>query len=396
MLVDADELGDAWSGWGSAGDAHVLGPLDVVRRSDGHAVLLPLCTGRVVDQLGKRRAAGMMLSDGETVTVVVSLARGLTEAGSLDAQDGEWWLTDAGRPILATDAASTTIDAATRDVVTALVAATRSPATWSWLKAWPQSPRDLVRGEERAFAIAAPQPLSDAPSAGLAAGSFDALIARPLWSGGHPEGEVPPASLLERLGRHVDADAADLFSRATTSAWRTLRRPAAAPRRRVWAFAAVAVVGLVSVGLLWPAEDAPTTAQPAASASASVEGTAVAAENPPTDATPATAPVVEEPAADPPPDLASIAAELLAARSACGDDQDCLGGVVTRGATAFPSGVIDAPPAERTVTLVDDYGGVAVVRVDPVEPGGPIAQLVVIQLENGTWLLRDVYVAQQP
>jgi len=60
---------------------------------------------------------------------------------------------------------------------------------------------------------------------------------------------------------------------------------------------------------------------------------------------------------------------------------------------AVPSGVV-AEPRARTVTLLDEYGGVAVFRV---EADDRPAQILVLVSDDGKWLVRDVYdVADQP
>jgi len=59
------------------------------------------------------------------------------------------------------------------------------------------------------------------------------------------------------------------------------------------------------------------------------------------------------------------------------------------------SGVIDLDPSQRMTSLLDDFGGVAVLRVDPAT-GGDGAQLVVIMLRDDRWLLRDIHPAKQP
>ena len=48
------------------------------------------------------------------------------------------------------------------------------------------------------------------------------------------------------------------------------------------------------------------------------------------------------------------------------------------------------------MTLLDDFGGAAVLRVEPVT-AGPVAQLVLVICTDGKWLLRDVHdIAEQP
>ena len=63
--------------------------------------------------------------------------------------------------------------------------------------------------------------------------------------------------------------------------------------------------------------------------------------------------------------------------------------------SAWTAGPIDAPREERTIALLDHFGGVAVLRVDAAD--GAATQLVVIERRDDEWLLRDVHdAAQQP
>ena len=57
---------------------------------------------------------------------------------------------------------------------------------------------------------------------------------------------------------------------------------------------------------------------------------------------------------------------------------------------AFGAGVIDLDAAHRTITLLDDFGGVAVLRVDG-QQAPTTAQLVVIVESDGRWRMRDVH-----
>ncbi len=102
LAVQADaEAKAGWVGWRHAGDEHVAGPIDIVRRADGHDVLLPWCTERVDRFVSRRIADGEALSAGEVTTLMASMLRGLGElqrAGSVDVV-GEWWLADDGRPM---------------------------------------------------------------------------------------------------------------------------------------------------------------------------------------------------------------------------------------------------------------------------------------------------------
>jgi len=107
--------------------------------------------------------------------------------------------------------------------------------------------------------------------------------------------------------------------------------------------------------------------------------------SPPADASP-----------DQPVDVAATAAALLDVRTACERDADCLESVVVDPARLFPPGTIDLPSSARTLTLLDDFGDMAVLRVD-ANGGRSAAQLVVVVRVDEKWLLRDVHdVAQQP
>jgi hypothetical protein len=215
--------------------------------------------------------------------------------------------------------------------------------------------------------------------------------------------------MWQSLLRGVDEELADTVSRATTAVWRRVRpgdRPARATSRRApWLVAGAVAAAVLAGGVLWPSADVVATGGPAASTPAATAGAGTQAAAPAAgpdaasvedvDASPGTdAEAAAAPSAAP-ADLAAIAGGLLDARLACGADAECLRGVVVDGA-AIADGAIDLPADERTVTLLDDFGDLAVVRVDPGEGGIP-SQLVVILRHDEKWLLRDVRdVAQQP
>ena len=136
-------------------------------------------------------------------------------------------------------------------------------------------------------------------------------------------------------------------------------------------------------GLLWPTDGGgPATAGVPADPPASSS---------PSPASASPEPVVDRPVEDgTEPDLAVIAAELLSARTECASDQACLEQVIEVVDAPFPGGVVDLAAADRTVTLLDEFGGAAVLRVEAsASPASP--QLVVIVRTGDRWLLRDVY-----
>ncbi|MBQ3358649.1 MAG: hypothetical protein IJG47_07095, partial [Microbacterium sp.] len=93
VQVDAGALA-GWAGWAFAGAEHVAAPLDVVRRRDGHDVLLPWCTERVTSLLARRHVVDEHLSLGECSTLVASVLRGIDELGEPGAREsGTWWVT---------------------------------------------------------------------------------------------------------------------------------------------------------------------------------------------------------------------------------------------------------------------------------------------------------------
>ena len=389
VAVDATLLGDDWAGWSADATGHLLAPLDVVRRVDGHDVLLPVCTERLDDFLA-RRAGGAELSIGEVVTVAVSLLRGLTELPAAStAVRGTWWLTDAGRPVAATGTGTEGLEDQTLAHLRRLAAdAPRLAALLDDAAVAMTEPRRRARELERAEAAL----FSVADPLALATTTFGPRRARDRASVDPLNGveDPPPAqtSWIHALSRHVDADWADLVSRTTTGVWRSVRksRPGG---RRPWILAAGIAGVVLAGGLLWPTGGAgPATAEVS---SGSVPPSARDQKPEPDETTgesdttaPQPAPVVE------PTDLAVVTADLLGARTACSGDSECLADVLESTGTPFPPGVVDLPADQRTVTLLDEFGGAAVLRAEASAAGAPPQLIVIVRTERG-WLLRDVH-----
>ncbi len=382
VAVDAAVLGGGWAGWDADPSGHVLAPIDILRRQDGHDVLLPVCTEQLVDFL-RRRAGGAELTVGEAVTVAVSLLRGVGEVSSTAGVRGVWWLTESGRPVAVTDTGTAALDEQTAAHLRAVAAEVPSLAqiledAAGSLTDSRRRPRALERAEAAIFAIADPLALATTtfgPKRARHRSSADARVET-------PEAEPVPRSWVHALSRHLDAEWADLLSRTTTGLWRALRAPRTAPRRP-WLVAGGLAVVVLTVGLLWPTDGGgPATAEVPAV--------------PPAASTPSPASASPEPVADPPvvggteADPAVITAELLSARSTCAADQVCLEQVLETADAQFPSGVVDLAAADRTVTLLDEFGGAAVLRVEASASTSP-PQLVVIVRTGDRWLLRDVY-----
>ncbi|MBD3941043.1 hypothetical protein IF188_04920 [Microbacterium sp. NEAU-LLC] len=410
LLVDAAELGPAWTGWDAATDGHVLAPVDVARRRDGHDVVLPVCVERLDDFL-RRRAARLPLTPGETVTLGVSLLRGCAQIAPSPQTTGEWWLDDAGRPVLATETSARRAIDATVESMTSLDVAASLQRTWDTalrsLTAERISAHDLAAAEDAMFALAAPEPLSTTSLA-----PRPAADAAPPTPSARPalDSDGRPRSVWQNLLVGVDDDLADSVSRATTAVWRRLRGGGSGPearparRRAPWIVGGAVAAAVLAVGALWPG-GGPATAGGAAPATAAPTATigepTQTAGDPAETASGAAAPTTSADDSDaagaaPPADLTTVAAALLDARAACAGDLECLAGIVVDPTASPVHGAIDLGAAERTVTLLDDFGDLAVLRVDAVDAPEP-SQLVVILRQDEKWLLRDVHdVAQQP
>ena len=454
VRVDAAVLG-GWAGWHHSGAEHIAAPIDVCRRSGGQDVLLPWCTDRVLGLLVRRAATGGALTSGECSTLVISLLRGLDELGEgvEGVRSGVWWLTDGGRPVfvfgvgpdaragaaeivarLGEDAG----DKALKRVLGVVERGLKETADH------PRLPRKLLEAWEQELAsIAAPQPLERATPAperaseiaggasthdllGLRSTSRSALRSR---RGLRTDRARAARGLVARgaeVGEAVRAGIGSLLARARElSGGRPARRAAAADagerdvrartrRKSLILAGGVAAAVVLAGGLLWPAGGAPGETADAAGRSATdapsgahgagtgpepLTATGLAEDIGTSD----TAPATPEPSDD---DPVSAASALLKTISDCRDrgDSSCPGGVV-----AGSSGIVDALEAAEqgnpSFELVDDYGGVAVLRLDVTGSGsepaenaeGPVGLIVVLLRENEKWLVRDVYdVADQP
>jgi hypothetical protein len=390
-LVEVDAFGSQWPGWGARSDGHVLAPIDLVRRKDGHVVALPVCSERLDAFLARR--TGFPLSDGERLTLAVSALRGLAEARELARGEpgGTWWLTDGGRPVAALHD-DLPLAAATRELLDGLADGAGADLAGALREAMNVSAepsrlaRSLDRLEADLFAAAAAEPLVTAvlsPKRARPVATHEAI---------DPIDLADRAGLVERLARHLDADLADTFSRATTAVWRRFRTDRVRPGGKPMVIAGASATVVLAAGLLWPA-GGPATAD-GDGAPAVVVSPAGSPSVAPVEARPS------EPAETLPPEttpdraaeregLVAEVERLIAQRLACADDE-CRG-AVQEDASAKLGGTIDLPSDQRAITLLDEFGGAAVLRIDPVSSGEMTSQLVVIVRSGDRWLLRDVH-----
>ncbi len=391
LAVDAELVGDRWRGWSADPTGHVLAPVDVLRRPGGHDVLLPVCTERLADFLDRR--GGLSLTASEGLTVAVSLLRGWAELQDAEVL-GVWWLTEAGRPVFATDTGGGSVAHETADLLERVAEEVPTLAEVvrevSGALAAGRRGRVFERAEAALFALAEPTALGTTtfgPQRVRDRRSPDAEAAQ--------NAEDPlPAPWPFALSRYLDAEWTDVLSRATTGVWRALRTPRTG-RRGPWLIAGGLACAIIAGGLLLPAQDAGTATAEGSARSPAPSASPNPAEPPDPPAEPAAPGPAEPPAAAGPTDLVAIAATLLSARTACESDGVCLGDVLENADASFPSGAVDLPPAERALTLLDDFGGAAVLRVESVT-GDRVPQLAVVVEVDGRWLLRDVYdIAEQ-
>ncbi|MFG6445606.1 hypothetical protein ACFXQA_10080 [Microbacterium sp. P07] len=372
LLVDRTAVVD-WPGWGAEGEPHLLAPIDVVRRADGHDVVVPALTERVDAFLVRRADAAAPLSNGEAITLAVSVVRGLApslaRAGEIE---GEWWLAEDGRPLLVEGVGDVSTGVASAEIIAGigeafprsrLGAALRDLADASLHPGFTSA---AAEWEERLFGCADPEP--------LVTQVFGPLRARRLAHETKATDEPPPRSLWQRLAFHADADLAAAASDALTVVLHRVRR-SRSPRRPLQVASGIAGV-IVVAGLLWPtgSDDAVPTA-----AVATGVPTHSATAEPATTAAPISAS---------PDDLAAVTAELLDRRNAC-TDTACLAGVLEDPANDLPHGAIDEAGDRRSVSLLDDLGGLVVVRVDSLQ-GLPMQIVTVVETEDG-WRIRDVH-----
>ncbi|KAA9087056.1 hypothetical protein [Microbacterium radiodurans] len=425
----------------SAG-GHVLAAEDV-DDVDGSAVLvLPPLRGRLA------YAPGVALDDaGVAVTLLVSVLRGVREADRWGIAVGEWWVTDDGRPVLV-PRGEESVETVSRRLVAPLVDSAACGEVVAdalgRLVEGELDDRTLAELEERLFAIAAPEPLpataaATATDTGAAApghGHVDRRRGEPSTTtrrtervrrgSGHGVTPADPGRALAHgvgalvargwdhdLGRRA-AESSDIVLRALrrASAARRFaasrsaaRRPAGRPRRRMrLAVTAVAAMGVtVALGVAVTTEP---TAGAGEAAPPVVTTEAAPLEDPPVERVPPGVPAAErgpttdagiDPAVGTDLDPAAGAHRAIAELSRChaAEEAACRARILERPDAVIPPGLV-TDGDQWVVTLLDDLGGVTVVRVEDAEGVRP-PQIVVLVDHDGKRLVRDVYdVADQP
>ncbi|WP_435745100.1 hypothetical protein [Microbacterium sp. PMB16] len=451
VRVDATALA-GWVGWRFAGAEHVAGPIDVVRRSDGHDVLLPWCTDRVLGFLVRRTAAGSLLSSGECSTLVASLLRGLDELGEVaeGVPPGVWWLSDDGRPTFvigegedARAGVASIIERLVEDCADKALKRVLATVQQGVAKALsqPRVPRPLLeKWEQEMLSVAAPRPLvreNFAPErAREVARAVISAHGQTVPAPRRRRADSPPSRrqvpllqwLVERVtacghtavasGRRLGARRRSHVGRPSVSGTPTRRARRRPPlRRRVVLIAGAAAAVVLAGGLLWPGEspgqaagdDHPSRPSPAPGEGDPPTSGTTPSVDPDGDAGESEDDVAEEQKASSVeasgPEAAVSALLARIAECAAAEDTSCAGAVAA-GSTGVVEALAVAVVGKPTADLVDEYGDVAVIRIrasedssdegDSTPAAGPEQMLVLVR-QDEKWLVRDVYgVADQP
>ncbi|MEW2460475.1 hypothetical protein [Microbacterium sp. K41] len=423
-----------WAGWHFAGAQHVAGPLDIVRRADGHDVLLPWCTDRLQAFIDRRSASGQRLRQGEVCTVAVSLLRGIGELARMGSGvEGTWWLTDGGRPLFVIGegsgirSAAATIVETLRDCETDRALRRVLDRVGDGLRErleHPRVPRRLLdEWECELLALVSPRPLEHQTTKPVRARDLSRVV-EPAVGGVAPTRRSlatrrsavrTPRTTRARVrsavrmlweniaSRIADAREAVRVRRATSGRGRDRAAAPRAPRRRLLLIAAAGAAVVLVGGLMWPSGDGGSDARGASTAAGTAPTPTSTGDGRAKGGSSTTG--AEHASAAPTPrvadagDPAAAVPTLVSAAEAChsAGDAECVAAIAPGSA-----GTVDAVRAlsgELTVELVDEYGDVAVTRVArPAEAdaASPTAMVVLVR-QDDKWLVRDVYdVADQP
>ncbi|CAH0258620.1 hypothetical protein [Microbacterium sp. Bi128] len=303
--------------------------------------------------LHRRRRSALPLTPGEAATIAIALVRGCADA-SLRARGGQWRLTAEGRPVLVPDPDADDVLAATARILDELVTLVDADVRPGFARlrdlVLTEPPRAWDIAERRLLAVVEPQP----------------IVLGPLTPG-EPQVAGPP---------HVEAEGSSDAARPPLldGVRRVLRRGAS---RRGLVLSTVGVAALVVVGAssIPAAPSETTTSVPDASLS---PGSSVFSS---------TASPAARPADD---DVRSAALPVLRQLAAC-TDAECAS--TLREASADPGEPALLDPAAAELEVVDDFGGLAVIRLT----GADRTQYVTLVREKDRWLVRSVRdVADQP
>ncbi|WP_295789151.1 hypothetical protein [uncultured Microbacterium sp.] len=325
--------------------------------------------------LYRRARSARALTPGEAVTAAIGLLRGCRRAtGRFDA--ARWWLRADGCPIAVEEASGPDPVAATADSLARAAEVAGDPPTRDILARARESvltrpPREWETVERRLLAHAEPVPLVLAPLSPVEAPNDPVAAER------RDDASSPVLAL-------VDADLADGVRAAgheLLERWRSSRA------LRLGTVIAGIVALIVAGAALLPDSDAP--AAPAATTKAVGPSDPAPVVAPARGETPSPAPADDRvPLSD---DVVAAARQVFAEITACGEHPSCVGAYEEE--SSFPREPLLTDAAHGDIELLDDFGGVVVVRVGT----DTATQYVTLVRQNDRWLVRAVRtVADQP
>lgn len=364
VLVDADVVAGSFAYWDDS-DGHVAVPRDVLLTPDGVRVVMPVCTSSLASLL--RRWEDDPPPLGELVTAAVSVIRGAGQ-GRGDGLAGSWWLRDDGRPVFASGSDTTALTEASAAALAVMSALADSAQASSLLRGIANEMRGAEAGtlpteewEDAVFALA--------PASALSTTSRPSTL--PTRGSASPPARTTRRRNATRAGGRAAHRRIGRLAPVVQRVVGRVRTVVPGGRGR-WMLAAVAGALVLLAGSMWPTSDPPAES-PVAPNTASDSGASTA---PP--ASPAAA-ATHEAGVD-------IVRALVRGVREC-PDAACRGEFWETTEAVRPSDLPD--PDDSTLELVDDLGGVMVVRTRP--PGGASGQvLVIVQVDDGRWRLRDV------
>lgn len=336
--------------------------------------------------LHRRRRSALPLTPGEAATIAIGVVRGCADS-AMRTTGGRWRLTAEGRPVLVPGPGADDVLAATARILDDLVSLVPADVRPGFARlrdaVLTDPPRAWEIGERRLLAVVEPQP----------------VVLGPLT----PIEKDTSAPQRSPQDGSVDAVASPILDRARR-VWSRV------PARRGTVLTAVGVGGLVVVGALSiPAGTSasssdtpvPTPVPSRSSQTAMVPSTDAASADPKAPPPPRTDPSASAPSAEPPTapsdeaapapdDIRAAAFSVLEALTACGDDE-CVAALHEDPSDPDEPAPID--PAGANLDVIDDFGGLAVVRLS----AGERLQYVTLVRDEDRWLVRSVRdVADQP
>jgi hypothetical protein len=371
---------------------HVARPMEVYRTPEGHALLMPALAGPV--------PPGPTSGVGGAVTLAVSMLRGIAECIPQTPTEGEWWLTPEGRPVFVPVAGGEPIRVAAATLLRHLDAGDPQPVFDALADELEGSDPPLLSAwEERLFALGRATAVTIRPK--------QVVASRRDQRRDHRR-DSPGARRMSRSRSASARGIREVVSDAGVRAWRAVRGVRPGRRRLLLASAAAAAAIVLAVGLTWPEPGATEEAAGSAAATetdetdtdvtqpaeSETEGASSSGGVTSADAVPGDAPAPQADAsgARVEGDLAAVTVDLLSRLRDCADAA-CRAAVMEDPAKELPPGAATSASGAEA-TLVDDLGGIAVVRMDD---GASPGQIVLIVSRDGKWLVRDVYdVADQP